>query len=70
MQNMLFHTLLGGYPVVSPTSRFANGQFANVSGRFANARPRSYVSSPTSHSSYKRRIVRHCYRCSCILKIN
>ena len=61
LMNNAVDTLIQRYPVVSPTSRFANGQFANVSGRFANAHPRSYVSSPTSRSSYKRRIVRHCY---------
>ena len=31
----------------SVTCRFANYQFANVSGRVANVPPRSYVSSPT-----------------------
>ena len=45
-----------GMSVVSQTSRFANGQFANVLGRFANARQsvrkRLIVSSQTSCYAY------------------
>ena len=56
----LIHTIFifftARYPVVSPTSRFANDSFANVLGRFANVPSRFanvlLVNSPTSKSKF------------------